>query len=195
MKEQLSVGAFVLDTRDPADFRDNHHRLAVNVGLDGRFAETTGMIAAYGVPIILVAEEGRENEAALRLARIGLDNVIGFTDTATLTAATNTPAVASPTIEVAEFDRRRVSETTLAVDVRNAGELAGGMVPGAVHIPLAELPLRLEELDEHLELLVYCASGWRSSVATSFLRTVGFTKIQELQGGFNQWAESNRQPA
>ena len=73
------------------------------------------------------------------------------------------------------------------VDIRNEGEVAAGMLPGAVHIPLAELVGRTDELDPAKPVLLYCAGGWRSSVGASFLRARGFVDVSDILGGYNGW--------
>ncbi|WP_245616064.1 rhodanese-like domain-containing protein [Phycicoccus jejuensis] len=73
------------------------------------------------------------------------------------------------------------------VDVRNAGELENGTIPGARHIPLAELGRRSEELDPARPVVAFCAGGWRSSVATSLLRSRGFADVSDVLGGYAAW--------
>jgi rhodanese-related sulfurtransferase len=73
------------------------------------------------------------------------------------------------------------------VDLRNAGELAEGMLPGARHIPLAELMTRSGELEPDRPVVLYCAGGWRSSVGASFLRAKGFTDVSDILGGYGAW--------
>jgi rhodanese-related sulfurtransferase len=79
------------------------------------------------------------------------------------------------------------------LDVRNAGELLTGAIPGALHIPLAQLPRRLDEVPRDRPVVVHCAGGYRSSVAASVLRRAGWTDVSDVLGGFNAWA-ANRQP-
>ena len=73
------------------------------------------------------------------------------------------------------------------VDVRNPGEAAAGMVSGAVNIPVGQLPDRVGELDPHKPTVVYCAGGYRSSVAASLLRKRGFDDVSDLLGGYAAW--------
>ena len=73
------------------------------------------------------------------------------------------------------------------VDIRNAGEVVAGMIPGARHIPLAELAERASELDPDRPVLLYCAGGWRSSVGASLLRTKGFSDVSDILGGYGAW--------
>ena len=75
------------------------------------------------------------------------------------------------------------------VDVRNPGEAAAGMIPGAVNIPVGQLPDRVDELDADAPTVVYCAGGYRSSVAASVLRQRGFADVSDILGGYNAWEE------
>ena len=73
------------------------------------------------------------------------------------------------------------------VDVRNPVEQRGGVVPGAMSLPLPSVSDRLGELDPSRPALVYCASGYRSSIAASLLRAQGFERVAEILGGFDAW--------
>ncbi len=76
------------------------------------------------------------------------------------------------------------------VDVRNPGEAAAGMIPGAVNIPVGQLPDRTDELDPRKPTVVYCAGGYRSSVAASLLRQRGFADVSDVLGGYGAWEEA-----
>ncbi len=78
------------------------------------------------------------------------------------------------------------------VDVRNPGEAAAGMIAGAVNIPVGQLPDRVGELDPRKPTVVYCAGGYRSSVAASFLRQRGFDDVSDVLGGYNAWDEATQ---
>ena len=78
---------------------------------------------------------------------------------------------------------------------KNVGELIAGTVPGAVNIPLAQLPGRLDEIPRDRPVVVHCAGGYRSSVAASVLRKAGWSDVSDLLGGFNAWALAHRQVA
>jgi hydroxyacylglutathione hydrolase len=96
-------------------------------------------------------------------------------------------------LTVREFEQRRSElDGVQIVDIRNPGEIALGSVPGAVDIPVGQLPARLGELDASAPTVVYCAGGYRSSVAASLLRANGFTDVSDLLGGFGAWVEVTR---
>jgi len=94
----------------------------------------------------------------------------------------------SSRLTVREFETRRRDIPGLQiVDVRNPGETAGGVIPGAVTMPLPRLTSQLVELDQTCPTVVYCASGYRSSIAASVLAAAGFNDVSDLLGGYEAW--------
>ena len=185
--ELQSDGAVIIDGRPAELFASGHLRGAVNVGLDGRFAEYAGDVLRPGELVVLVTEPGREDEARVRLARIGFDHVVGaVADHDAALRARPDLAERAPRITAAEVDewRRDLPELQL-VDVRNPGEAAGGAMPGAINLPLPNLLDRLAELDPARPTIVYCAGGYRSAVAASLLRSRGFETVADVYGGYS----------
>ncbi|WP_277453566.1 MBL fold metallo-hydrolase [Janibacter sp. DB-40] len=189
VRAAIEGGAVVVDTRSPEEFAVEHFAGSVNIGLDGRFAETAGMVLDHEAEILVLAEPGRQGEAALRLGRIGFDGVVGYVDGSTAAFAEMPDLVTS--VERVEVDAMDdLADETVVLDVRNAGEREDGqLIPEAVHIPLAELARRHDELPSDRPVLVHCAGGWRSSVAASLLRSQGHTDVTDLVGGYAAWAE------
>ncbi|NGP08174.1 rhodanese-like domain-containing protein, partial [Rhodococcus sp. 14C212] len=187
-------GTRVLDARSVDDFAAGHLRGSVNVGFDGRFAETGGMVAEVGEAIVLVTYPGEEQDAAVRLARIGSDNALGYL---TVDRGGRFPAELAELVQpavrttVAELDGLLAAEAVTLVDIRNPGEREFGTIPGAVPIPLAQLRARLGQVPTGKPIVVHCAGGWRSSVAASLLRAQGFENVSDLLGGYNAWAEAH----
>lgn len=184
-------GAVVLDGRAPEFFASGHLRGAVNVGLDGRFAEYAGDVVRAGQSIVLVTDPGRETEARVRLARIGFDRVVGALPTIEGVLAER-PELAeqSNRVNADDFGSWCADPDTQIVDLRNPGEQEAGVVPGAIRIPLARLLDRESELDRSRCTVLYCAGGYRSSIGSSLLRSLGFTKVADVLGGFDAWKQS-----
>lgn len=184
-----SSGAALVDTRDDADFALGHLRGSINVGLGGRFAEYTGEVITAGTPIVIIAEPGKEREATTRLARIGFDSVIGYLDDPVKAFLENpNEVVVASRLTAHEFGARRDSiEGLQLVDVRNPGEFKLGTIAGAHHIELAGLTRRFSELDPSRPTVVFCAGGYRSSIAASTLRANGFADVSDILGGYNAW--------
>ncbi|MDQ4103172.1 MAG: MBL fold metallo-hydrolase [Actinomycetota bacterium] len=183
-------GAVVVDGRAPDVFACGHLEGSLNVGLDGRFAEYTGDVVPAGRPIVVVTDAGRETEARVRLARIGFDSVVGYVPRIERVLEQRPELAGSaarvPAIDLATWSAEEPELQIL--DVRNPGELAAGVVPGAQHIPLAALVARIGELDATAPTVVYCASGYRSSIAASALRAGGFATVADVLGGFEAWS-------
>ena len=188
----LSAGAMLVDGRDPEEFARGHLRQAINVGLEGRYAEFAGSVIPSDVDIILVTEPGYELEAKTRLARIGFDRVVGYLDEPyKVMFQHRDDAQIGSRLTAHAFDERRAQMADLQIiDVRNPGEIAEGAIPGAIAIPVGQLPSRLDELDVTKPTVVYCAGGYRSSVAASLLRQQGFVDVSDLIGGYVAWCET-----
>ena len=185
----LADGALVLDARPAAEYSAGHLRGSVSVPADGRMAETVGMVVSPDRRVVLLTANGDEQQAATRLARIGFDQVVGYVPDPEGYLVRNADRVerASRLTAAAAESALRDNDVQL-VDLRNAGELSIGAVPGAVHIPLPELTARLGELDPARPVLLYCAGGWRSAVGASVLRAHGFTDVSDLLGGYGAWS-------
>ena len=144
------------------------------------------------VDIILTDEPGRELEGKNRLARIGFDRVVGYLKDpyAVMFDHRGDVQMASRLTAPALSERISGVPGLQLVDVRNPGEAQAGMIAHAVNIPVGQLPDRLAELDPTKPTVVYCAGGYRSSVAASLLRQRGFADVSDLLGGYGAWEES-----
>lgn len=185
----LAGGAVALDVRDPAAFADAHLTDAVNIGLSGQYATWAGTVLTRERPIVIVADPGREEEAATRLGRIGFDTVAGYL-AGGMTALHGRPDLLTHTERLtpqqlgAELSS---PQPPIALDVRTPREREGGRIENSVHVPLSRLMDRLAELPRHRRFVVLCAAGYRSSIAASLLRRSRFADVAELAGGMAAW--------
>jgi hydroxyacylglutathione hydrolase len=187
------IGAQILDTRDPGEFAAAHLAGSINIGLGGQYATWAGTVLDRNHPIVIIADPGRENESAVRLGRIGFDHVVGFLKDG-LHSLESRPELTATTERVsAQFaaDLLSSSEAPLAVDVRAAGERDQKHIAGSLGIPLHHLQENLEKLPKDRTLLVYCAGGYRSSIAASLLQRRGFRRVSEIAGGIVGWEAAN----
>ena len=190
-------GAVVVDTREPMEFAQAHLIGSINVGLSGRFAEYTGEVVTSSTPIVLLCSDGMEAEARVRLARIGFDKVIGALRTPERVFMERPELVGRAsrlTVEQLKASRREVKGLQV-VDVRGPGEVASGMLPDAKHVQLPSLINDYTTLDPKAPTVVYCAGGYRSSIAASFLRQRGFIDVSDLLGGFGAWSQAGEEVA
>ncbi len=191
-----AAGAVVLDTRSPEEFATGHLLGSVNIGMTGRYAEFAGGVIHPEAEILLISDHGSELEAKNRLARIGFDKVDGYLVNPLLAFAESPESVGrSSRVDVAGLTNAvDTVENLQLVDVRQPGETANGIIPGATTIPLTLLNDRLGDLDPSRPTLLYCAGGFRSSIAASRLKLAGFTDVSDLLGGFGAW-EAAQTPA
>ncbi|NMH94469.1 MBL fold metallo-hydrolase [Pseudonocardia bannensis] len=185
-----AAGAVLVDPREPAEFAAGHVRGAVNIGLQGRFAEWAGDVLSPDRDIVLVGDPDLGLQAKVRLGRVGFDRVAGqLADLAASLATRPDLAETSSRLTIEQLAELRGLEPGLQlIDVRNPGETAAGTVPGAREIPLAAFAGWLEGLKPAGPVVVYCASGYRSQVAASLLCSMGFSDISDVLGGYGAWA-------
>jgi len=183
------AGAQVLDVRDAVEYGKGHLAGSINIGLGGQYATWAGTVLDRAKPIVIVAEPGREPEAAVRLGRIGFDHVKGYlrggmealagrADLVWPTERTSAPLLAQ---ELAGVD------APVLLDIRNPGEWAAKHIAGSVNIPLNHLQERLTEIPRDRRIAVHCAGGYRSSIAASILQNHGITNLLEMAGGLAAW--------
>jgi hydroxyacylglutathione hydrolase len=180
-------GAQVLDTRDPVEFAAAHLAGSINIGLGGQYATWAGTVLSRERPIVIVADPGRENESAIRLGRIGFDHVAGFLRDG-LRSLDRHPELTATTDRVAApLAAERIAEGAVAVDIRTPAERNAKSIAGSISLPLTQLLDRLGELPKDRPLLLYCAGGYRSSIAASMLASRGFANVSEMAGGIAAW--------
>jgi hydroxyacylglutathione hydrolase len=181
--------AQLLDTRDPAEFAATHLAGSINIGLGGQYATWAGTMLNREHPIVIIAAPGREQEAAIRLGRIGFDTVLGYLEDGlrSLDAHPDLTAATERLSPVLAAERLASPDPPVAVDVRSPRERAQQAIAGSISLPLNHLAERLQELPKGRPLLVYCAGGYRSSIAASVLQQHGFDRVEEIAGGMTAW--------
>jgi hydroxyacylglutathione hydrolase len=183
------AGAHILDVRDPVEYANGHLAGSVNIGLGGQNATWAGPVLDRAKPIVIIAEPGREQEAALRLGRIGFDHVKGYMKDGMQTLAER-PDLVWPTERVtASMVAKELSspDPALLLDIRNPREWLTKRIDGSVNVPLNRLQERIAEIPRDRRIAVHCAGGYRSSIATSILHQYGITNLIEMAGGLAAW--------
>jgi glyoxylase-like metal-dependent hydrolase (beta-lactamase superfamily II)/rhodanese-related sulfurtransferase len=188
------AGATVLDTRPAAQFAAAHVPGSIHIGLSGQFASWAARLLGLGTRVVIVAEDDAAlEEARLRLARVGIED-IGGTLTGGLLAWDAADLPTEAVDQISAHDAARWLETehgaTTVLDVRERGESSGGSVPGAIAMPLSELQGRLDEIERGPTVLVYCKSGYRSSIASSLLQAGQRVRVINIVGGYDAWVHA-----
>lgn len=196
VRELIAQGHVILDARSAADFGAGHMPGAINIGLGGQFAIWAGSLLTPTEPLLIVGEtESKVDEAVMRLARVGLENVKGYLRGGMPVwerAGYETKTI--PQLSVAELrDLMDEREELQIVDVRRPAEYAGGHVPRAASAPLApQLANDIAQLNLNptCPTAVICAGGYRSSAAASLLEQHGFANLYNVTGGTGAWVNA-----
>jgi rhodanese-related sulfurtransferase len=186
-RQAIADGALVLDTRPSEDFEQGFIANALNIGLNGSFAQWVGALISIDQPLVLVTEPGREREAVLRLARIGFEHVRGYLEG----GMENWKAQGGEVQTIRSIDASELKSQLTSVqilDVRNPGEYDNAHLPDARLVPLAKLPEHIEQLASSQPWYVHCAGGYRSMAAASVLKAHGIEAIN-IRGGMNKILE------
>jgi rhodanese-related sulfurtransferase len=187
-------GGQLLDVRDGIDFEGGHLKGSLNIALNGKYATWAGSMLSHDKPIVVIAEEGGEEEAVMRLGRIGFDNVAGYLaggmsalasrdDLVERTQRITAPALA----EWLAGKRPDAGPAPIVVDVRSEAEHAGGHIEGSLNIPLTHLDERIGEIPPDRPVAVHCEGGYRSAIAASLLQKLGRASVHDLVGGYKAW--------
>ena len=186
-------GAQIVDVRDGADFDGGHLVGALNIGLDGKYATWAGTVLEHQRPVVVIAEQGQEEEAIMRLGRIGFDVVAGFLKNG-MAALDDRPDLVQTVARVtapALHELLQGDDAPRILDVRSLREReAEGVIADSLHVPLNHLEERMADLPADEPLLVHCAGGYRSAIACSLLQRHGREHVHDLVGGFAAWKTS-----
>ena len=180
---------FIIDSRKATDFTQGFVPSSVSIGLDGRFAEWAGALLPFDKPILLVTEPGMEKETSVRLARVGFSKMMGY-----LEGGVEAWRAAGKEVDLIidiEADELAMDlpfdDNLVVIDVRRETEFADGHVAGAMNIPLNEMsdPGSMANIEEHHNLYVHCAGGYRSVIAASLLKRQGIHNLRNIVGGWS----------
>lgn len=184
--------AVILDVRDAADFGAGHIPGALNIGLGGQFASWAGCLISMTASIVIIAEdEARVDEAQMRLARIGMENVTGYLGGG-MNAWKQAGLGLASVQQITVTELKALIETRpdlQLIDVRRMAEYESGHAPSAISSPLVKLRDTLPHLNlkPNAQTAVICAGGYRSSAATSIMQQLGFNDLLNVTGGTKAW--------
>jgi hydroxyacylglutathione hydrolase len=191
VQAQMAQGVALIDTRTPREFAAGHIPDAYGIPLDAPLATWAGWVVPFGTPLMLVADEPRQREEAVRqLIRIGYDDLRGYLAGGMATwQAEGLPTTQVPLMSAEELYRERQRDAMLQIlDVRQDAEWRAGHLPGARHVEGGRLRAGEVPLPKDEPLVVHCSHADRSTVAISLLQRRGHANLALLNGGFSAWA-------
>ena len=194
-KRKINNDHIILDTRKASDFTQGFVPGSIFIGLEGRFAEWAGSLLPFNQPILLVTDPGMEEETIIRLARVGFDNVAGYLDGG-FARRKNSGENIDLIIDI-ESDELAMDilhdPNSVVLDVRREPEFADGHVANAVNLPLSEMTdvAQIANFEDHQNLYVHCAGGYRSVIASSLLKRQGIHNLRNVVGG---WGKIKEEP-
>ena len=195
-KKLISEDVLVLDTRHASVFTQGYIPTSIFIGLEGRFAEWAGSILPFDKPIILVTENGKEEETVIRLSRVGFDKMQGY-----LKGGFEAWQAAGEKVDMivdVEADELAMDiphdPNLVVVDVRRETEYADGHLKDAQNLPLHEMTdvAHLAQFNDSQNLYIHCAGGYRSVIAASILKKEGIHNLRNVLGGWATFKEEKK---
>jgi hydroxyacylglutathione hydrolase len=187
-------GVPVLDVRTGDQFASAHVPGSINIALSGQFASWAGTLLGLSSRPVLIAESSEQvDEAQMRLARVGIEDVRGYLDGGIDGwKKAGFPLAQIPQITADGLAARLRSHEFSVLDVRREPEWQAGHIEGAAWWPLDHFKVSAPEIDRTLSIAVHCKSGYRSMIACSLLQRAGFSNVTNVVGGFDAWLEAKQ---
>ncbi len=180
----------ILDVRNQNEFRQGFIPGSIFIGLKGSFAPWVGsIIKDVNTKLLLVCDRGLEEEAILRLSRVGFDNCLGYLDggISSWTNSNNYDTIES----ISADDLSKIIERVSLIDVRKSGERSNGYLYNSKHVSLDDFQDQIKEIDKNNNNYIHCAGGYRSMIACSILKRNGYDSVIDVKGGFSSIRNSN----
>ncbi|WP_339700940.1 MBL fold metallo-hydrolase [uncultured Marixanthomonas sp.] len=187
-----TTGAVMLDVRHQKEFIKGHVPNSIFIGLDGGFAPWVGdLIADVKQPILLIVDEGREEEAVMRLSRVGFDNTLGYLKGGIEAWQQDGKEIANMQSVSATVLKEKMKEEVAIFDVRKDAEYSSAHIPNAKHTSLSLINEYLSDYPTKEPFYVHCAGGYRSVIAASILKNRGIHNVIDVAGGFKAIKEAD----
>jgi glyoxylase-like metal-dependent hydrolase (beta-lactamase superfamily II)/rhodanese-related sulfurtransferase len=184
--------ALIIDTRSPEVFAKGFVPNSINIGLDGSFAMWVGeMVKDIKQEILIIADQGKEEEVIIRLSRVGYDHAIGFLGGGFESwKKANKEIDQVNRINAAQFEDLNTNNP-IVIDVRKKSEFDSEHVVNALNVPLNEINDHLSMFPKDKMFILHCGGGYRSMIAASILKSRGWEDFVDVEGGFVEIAKTN----
>jgi len=191
VEQAMNAGAVVIDSRSPDDFALGSIQGAINIWSNGQMANWVGTLVPKSAPLIMLTDEGYELEAAMRCARIGYDNVIGYLNGGIAAwQQSGRPVIQRQRLTPKEAFEK-LKNGALLLDVRKPSERKAKFIEGSHFITLSHLEEQVHTLPKDKLIIVHCAGGYRSATAVSLLNKHGLLNVTDIIGGIDAWQKDN----
>ena len=185
-------GSVVVDVRDPGSYAEAHGEGALAIPFRDSFPTWLGWLVPADARLLLVLGDASLDDVVDACALVGFERFDGYLDGGIDAWRTAGLPVRSLPAIGAEDTVPWLQMGAQPIDVREPDELERGAIAGAVSVPLGDLPQAAGSLPHGRPLLVYCASGMRSTTAASLLERAGVGPVVNLKGGYGAWQEAGR---
>ena len=186
VNNMLNEKVTILDVRSVEDFSSSHIPGSIFIGLDGRFAPWVGEILEdVSKRLILVAPEGREKEAIIRLSRVGFDNVIGYLEGG-ISSWIKNGGIVSKVLNESASKFSTIDNNKDILDVRSKNEYKSESLLNSINIPLIDLSKSIDKVSFEKTFYVHCKGGYRSMIAASILLANGISNFSNIPGGYDK---------
>ena len=187
--EKFSKGIKLFDAREKEDFAKGFIPGSINTpASDNFFATKISLYVNYDENIMLLADESQLDELTRKLMRIGLDNAVGYISS---TDAYDGDLEKVNFVSMEEMESMQ-NNGTLVVDLRGASEYKEGHFEGATNVFFGTIENNFDKIPKDEQVIIYCQSGHRASIAYSVLVKNGYNNILNFSGGMNEWVEKNK---
>lgn len=184
-KDAVQIGMTIIDTRKKNKFAEGHIPGSLNIQDNNSLSTWAGWLLDYEKPFILIASDNRIEDITKALIRIGLDNIFGYFPDIDKINLTGQKLKKLSLISADELHQNQ--DDYFIIDVRGRTEFEEESIPGSLNIHAGIIPDKLDSLNSGKQIVVYCSSGDRSSVAASLLLKYGFNNVLNFSGGIDVW--------
>jgi hydroxyacylglutathione hydrolase len=187
LREAMSKGIKLLDTRDKSDFAAGFIPGSYNIQGNNAFATWAGWFLKYDEPFILLTDESQLEDITRKLMRIGLDKIYGYIPATSVWTESGGVLEKANVISLAEAKELISHNGVQVVDLRGATEYQTGHIPKAENIFVGTLPDHLDKVSKDKKVIIYCQGGDRATIGYSILAKNGFTNVANFSGSMNEW--------
>ncbi len=172
----------LIDTRHKNEFAKGHIKGSINIQNNKALANWAGWMIGYDENLVIIADEGAQEEITRKLMRIGMDNIKAF-----VTDLSGEELVPTKLLEADEVESKKDQGDTVLLDVRSRSEFKNAHIPGAEHRFIGSLRKQLPNDLKDKDIIIQCQSGDRATIAYSYLEKNGFENLYNYAGSFLDW--------